>query len=73
MSSIICNYTWICDSRFHDIHPTNTGYKVIAKAVELTLGLPGMGPLPGVGVPAPAGARAAPEAALWRRAAAGAV
>jgi lysophospholipase L1-like esterase len=72
MASNICNYTWICDSRFHDIHPTNTGYKVIAKAVELALGLPGMGPLPGVGVPAPSGARAAPEAALWRQAADGA-
>ncbi|HEX5156669.1 MAG TPA: SGNH/GDSL hydrolase family protein [Ktedonobacterales bacterium] len=71
MASNICNYTWICDSRFHDIHPTNTGYKVIAKAVELALGLPGMGPLPGAGVPAPAGDRSAPEAS-FRRPAAGA-
>ncbi len=72
MAANICNYTWICDSRLPDIHPTNTGYKVIAKAVELALGLPGMSPLPGAGVPAPSGARPAPEAALWRRAAAGA-
>jgi lysophospholipase L1-like esterase len=70
MAKTICDYTWICDARFHDIHPTNTGYKVIAKAVELALGLPGMGPLPGMGVPAPAGDRSPPEAALWRQAAA---
>ncbi len=69
MVSHICDYTWICDARFHDIHPTNTGYKIIAKAVELALGLPGMGPLPGMGAPAPAGARPAPEAALLRQAA----
>jgi lysophospholipase L1-like esterase len=73
MAANVCNYTWICDSRLHDIHPTNTGYKVIAKAVELALGLPGMSPLPGAGVPAASGARLAPEAALWRLAAAGAV
>lgn len=72
MAAHICDYTWICDSRFHDVHPTNTGYQIIAKAVELALGLPGMGPLPGMGVPAPAGDRAAPEAAFWRLAAAGA-
>jgi len=71
MAANVCNYTWICDSRLHDIHPTNTGYKVIAKAVELALGLPGMSPLPGMGVPAPSGARFAPEAALWRQAVAG--
>ncbi len=71
MASHICDYTWICDSRFHDVHPTNTGYTIIAKAVELALGLPGMGPLPGMG--APAGVRSAPEAAFWRGTAAGAV
>ncbi|HEY1388596.1 MAG TPA: SGNH/GDSL hydrolase family protein [Ktedonobacterales bacterium] len=69
MANNICTLTWICDARFHDIHPTNTGYVVIAKAVELALGLPGMGPLPGMGVPAPAGDRSAPEAAFWRHAA----
>jgi lysophospholipase L1-like esterase len=73
MANNICTLTWICDTRFHDIHPTTDGYKVIAKAVELALGLPGMGPLPGMGVPAPSGALAAPEAAFWRHPAAGAV
>jgi lysophospholipase L1-like esterase len=48
MASNICQYTWICDARFHDVHPTNMGYQVIAKAVELTLGLPGNAPLPAV-------------------------
>jgi lysophospholipase L1-like esterase len=75
MAANICKYTWICDARFHDIHPTTDGYRVIATAVELALGLPGMSPLPGMGVPAPAapaGDRSAPEAALWRHAAAGA-
>ncbi|HEX6541907.1 MAG TPA: SGNH/GDSL hydrolase family protein [Ktedonobacterales bacterium] len=48
MANKICDYTWICDPRFHDIHPTNDGYKVIAKAVEVALGLPGTGPLPGI-------------------------
>jgi lysophospholipase L1-like esterase len=66
MASHVCDYTWICDSRFHDVHPTNLGYQVIAKAVELTLGLPGTAPLPGV-LPAPGGAILLPVAALWRR------
>ena len=29
-------------------HPSNLGYQVIAKAVELTLGLPGNAPLPAI-------------------------
>jgi lysophospholipase L1-like esterase len=65
MASHICDYTWICDSRFHDIHPTNQGYQVIAKAVELTLGLPGTAPLPGA-LPA-SGDAGLPVAAFWRR------
>jgi lysophospholipase L1-like esterase len=67
MSSHICDYTWICDSRFHDIHPTNLGYQVIARAVELTLGLPGTAPLPGA-LPASGDTLVAPRAAFWRRA-----
>lgn len=43
----VCDYTWMCDPRFHDIHPTNLGYQVIAKAVESSLGLPGTNPLTG--------------------------
>jgi lysophospholipase L1-like esterase len=66
MASHICDYTWICDSRFHDIHPTNQGYQVIAKAVELTLGLPGTAPLPGA-LPASGDVLLAPVAAFWRR------
>ena len=41
----VCEYTWMCDPRFHDIHPTNAGYQVIADAVEQALGLPGANPL----------------------------
>jgi lysophospholipase L1-like esterase len=67
MASSICTLTWIC-SQFHDIHPTTEGYKVIAQAVEVTLGLPGSSPLPGI-VPA-AGAISLPIAAFWRRLAA---
>jgi lysophospholipase L1-like esterase len=48
MANNICKLTWICDSRFHDIHPTNDGYRVIAQAVEDTLALPGGNPLPGI-------------------------
>jgi lysophospholipase L1-like esterase len=67
-ASHICDYTWICDSSFHDIHPTSQGYQVIAKAVELTLGLPGTAPLPGPGaLPASGDAGLAPVAVLWRR------
>jgi hypothetical protein len=67
MASHICDYTWICDPRFHDIHPTNQGYRVIAKAVELTLGLPGTAPLPGA-LPASGYALLALVAVSWRRA-----
>lgn len=65
MSDNICKYTWYCTS-FHDIHPTNEGYAKIAQAVELTLGLPGTNPLPGIGMPA--GSLTPPHtAAVWRR------
>ncbi len=76
MASHICAYTWICDPRFHDVHPTNQGYQVIAKAVEATLGLPGGAPLPGMLpgpvpvpglLPAPAGVISAPRAESSRR------
>jgi lysophospholipase L1-like esterase len=66
MASHVCDYTWICDSSFHDIHPTTQGYQVIAKAVELTLGLPGTAPLPGA-LPASGDVLLAPVAAFWRR------
>jgi lysophospholipase L1-like esterase len=53
MADNICDYTWIC-SAYHDIHPTTAGYRVIANAVEKTLGYPGIGgggpiPLPAFG------------------------
>jgi lysophospholipase L1-like esterase len=73
MASNICGYTWYC-SRFKDIHPTNAGYRVIANAVEATLGLPGYSPLPGMGAPAsapgigaPAGDAAPRDPVAWRR------
>ncbi len=50
MASHICAYTWYCDPRFHDIHPTNKGYRIIANAVESALGLPGSNPLRMMGV-----------------------
>ena len=65
MADNICSYTWICDARLHDIHPTNKGYQEIAQAVELSLGLPGTGPM--LGLAAPVGARSAPEAAFRRQ------
>lgn len=46
MADHICDYTWICDEHYHDIHPTTAGYRVIAKAVEDVLGYPG--PVPSV-------------------------
>jgi lysophospholipase L1-like esterase len=76
MASHICSYTWICDPRFHDVHPTTQGYQIIARAVEATLGLPGGAPLPGVlpggaplpgMLPAPAGAISPPLAVSRRR------
>jgi lysophospholipase L1-like esterase len=36
----VCALTWYC-SVYHDIHPTNDGYRKIAQAVENALGLPG--------------------------------
>lgn len=67
----ICDYTWMCDPRFHDIHPTNLGYRVIAKVVESALGLPGTNPLTGTGSVAPVRISAfltTPHAAaFWRR------
>lgn len=33
----ICTYTWIC-SKYHDIHATDTGYAVIAQAIEKAAG-----------------------------------
>jgi len=62
MAGNICTYTWMCDSRFHDIHPTNKGYRVIADAVESALGLPGTNPITGDVAPS------RPVAAFWRRA-----
>lgn len=58
----LCAWTWMCDSRFHDIHPTNAGYQVIAQAVEKTLALPGTNP---VSVPI---APPALPSGFWRRA-----
>ena len=37
-------YTWMCNSEFHDLHPTNDGYRAIANAVEHVLGYPGLHP-----------------------------
>lgn len=41
-------YTWMCNAQFHDFHPTSYGYLVMARAVELGLGLPNTSPLPGI-------------------------
>jgi lysophospholipase L1-like esterase len=67
----ICDYTWMCDARFHDIHPTNKGYSIIADAVERALGLPGTNPLTGDVAPprVVASVAAAQVAAFLRRAA----
>ncbi|MDE3229874.1 MAG: SGNH/GDSL hydrolase family protein, partial [Chloroflexota bacterium] len=43
----LCDLTWMCNAQFHDIHPSNKGYAVIAQAVEKTLGLPGTNPVTG--------------------------
>ena len=68
MASHICQYTWICNARFHDIHPTNLGYQVIAHAVEVTLGLPGNAPLPSMPGIVPASGWAIPSlGAAFRR------
>ncbi|HEX8995844.1 MAG TPA: SGNH/GDSL hydrolase family protein [Ktedonobacterales bacterium] len=63
----LCAYTWMCDPRFHDIHPTNKGYQVIANAVEATLGLPGGNPMGVAPAAFAAPALGAGAAALWRR------
>ncbi|MGZ3640109.1 MAG: SGNH/GDSL hydrolase family protein [Ktedonobacterales bacterium] len=69
----VCDYTWMCDPRFHDIHPTNLGYQVIAKAVESSLGLPGTNPLTGGNMGSLAPVRIGAfmvtphAAAFWRR------
>ena len=64
-ASHICDYTWYCDPRFHDIHPTNLGYQVIAHAVETALGLPGSSLALG-SAPALSAMGFAREAAFWR-------
>ncbi|HEX8732338.1 MAG TPA: SGNH/GDSL hydrolase family protein [Ktedonobacterales bacterium] len=46
-SANLCSLTWMCNAKFHDIHPSNKGYAVIAQAVEKTLGLPGTNPVSG--------------------------
>lgn len=44
MAAHICDYTWMCNAQFHDLHPTTRGYQVIAHAVEQVLGYPGIAP-----------------------------
>ena len=46
MKANVCTLTWICNSLFHDIHPTDEGYRQIAKAVENVLGYPHPLPAP---------------------------
>ncbi|HEV2237289.1 MAG TPA: SGNH/GDSL hydrolase family protein [Ktedonobacterales bacterium] len=58
----VCTLTWICSSS-HDVHPMNAGYTQIARAVKLTLGLPGGAALPGI-VPVN---DAAPVLEAWQR------
>ncbi len=54
MAGNLCDYTWMCNAKYHDIHPTNDGYLRIAQAVWAALGLPGAGPVaPGSSVAAP--------------------
>lgn len=53
MAANVCALTWYCSPE-RDIHPNDTGYQLIARTVEVSLGLPGTNPLPGIGVPAPA-------------------
>ncbi|HEU5347733.1 MAG TPA: SGNH/GDSL hydrolase family protein [Ktedonobacterales bacterium] len=66
-ASTICDYTWIC-SQYHDVHPTDLGYRKIADAVESTLGLLQAYPLPPLAaLQRLAPARYVAEAAVWRR------
>jgi lysophospholipase L1-like esterase len=65
-ASHVCDYTWYCDPRFHDFHPTNLGYRIIANAVESTLALPGSNLLPPGVAPQPAAFATARIAAFWR-------
>ncbi len=44
MADNICTYTWMCDARYHDFHPTSAGYAKIKDAVESVLAYPGIGP-----------------------------
>lgn len=60
----VCDYTWICDAQFHDFHPNSVGYRVMAKAIEATLGLPPSNPLQNL---LPGSAQVAP-AKLWEAA-----
>lgn len=57
----ICDYTWICDQQFHDFHPNSVGYRVMAKAIEATLGLPPSNPIQNL---LPSSAQVSP-AKLW--------
>lgn len=38
MGATICTNTWICNYLFHDIHPKNAGYQIIANAFASTTG-----------------------------------
>lgn len=39
MAANVCTLTWYCDSEFQfDLHPTSQGYRIIANAIEQTLG-----------------------------------
>jgi lysophospholipase L1-like esterase len=44
MAANVCTLTWFCDRG--DIHPTTTGYQVIAAAVQALLGYPNPLPVP---------------------------
>jgi lysophospholipase L1-like esterase len=40
MADNLCTYTWVCNSNAnYDFHPTTTGYRVIAHAVDQALGI----------------------------------
>jgi lysophospholipase L1-like esterase len=61
MAGNVCTYTWYCDRQ--DIHPTTAGYRVIAQAVENTLGYPHAVPVPAAAPPS----GSAPHEAAFRR------